>query len=463
VTADTHTAPAPAGLGPAARTALFSVVAALLLIAVKVAAGVASGSLALVSEAVHSASDLVAALLAFFALRVAGRPPDAGHPYGHGKAEHLSALMEGVILVVASVVIVVEAVGRLSGDPGEVTTGPWVWGAVAVVVVVDAARTVASLRGSRRHGSAALAAGAVHFAGDLAGTVAVAVGLVLVEAGYPAADAIAALVVAGLVLVASGRLMQRNADILLDRAPRGATEAAHRAIAGLGPDVELRRLRLRSAAGRHFADVVVAVPPGSALGQAHAVADAVEGALERAVPGMDAVVHVEPGTGGLHERVLAAAQGVEGVREVHNVRLVEVDGRTEASLHLKLPAGTTLGQASVVLQRVRDAVRGSDPRLAAVRTHLEPLEEVAAAVLTGATDARRVEAAVGAAVRAATGRSAEGLRVTRVGDGLLVYATLRLPAETTLADAHVAAARARRAGRDADPAVVDVFVETIAG
>jgi len=449
---------ARAGLTPAARTALVSIAAAVVLIAVKLAAGLASGSLALVSEAVHSGSDLVAALLAFLALRVAGRPPDRSHPYGHGKAEHLSALVEGLLLVAVSGVIVWEAVSRLGDDAADVRTGFWIWASLAVVVVIDATRAGASWRGARRHSSPALAAGALHFAGDLAGTLAVIVGLILVEAGYPVADALAALVVAVLVLVASGRLMLRNADILLDRAPAAATRAARTAIAGLGPDVALRRLRVRQAAGRHFADVVVAVPPGSALGQAHAAADAVEEALEQVVPGVDAVVHVEPGEGSVRERVLAAAQGVGGVREVHNVRVVAMEGGVEASLHLKLPAATSLAAADEAAAQVRAAVRRAVPDVGTVRTHLEPLDEVGAG---RAAEAAPLGAAVAGAVRRATGVPPREVRVQDVDGTLVAYVTLPLPGSTTLHEAHEVAARARRAGRGAE-GVADVFVETVA-
>ena len=135
----------------AARTALVSVGAAIVLIAIKLVAGIGANSLALISEAVHSGADLVAALLAFFALRVAGRPADADHPYGHGKAEHLSALIEGMMLVFASAVIIYEAISRLVGPGAVVTTSPWVFAVVGVVICIDAARAITSWRASRRH------------------------------------------------------------------------------------------------------------------------------------------------------------------------------------------------------------------------------------------------------------------------------------------------------------------------
>src|SRR4051812_6404670 len=184
------------------RTALLSVVAAVVLVTVKLAAGVASGSLGLVAEALHSGTDLVAAILTFFAVRVAVRPPDREHHYGHGKAEHLAALGESAFLMLVSLFIAYESIRRLAGgDQGHhVDVTWWALAVLVVVIVVDASRALVSLRVSRRTGSAALAANALHFASDLAGSLAVLVGLLLVRGGYQAADAAAALFVAALVV-----------------------------------------------------------------------------------------------------------------------------------------------------------------------------------------------------------------------------------------------------------------------
>src|SRR5918911_1529093 len=275
-------------MSPQRRTALVSVAAAAALIALKLATGLATHSLGLVSEAVHSGTDLVAALLTFFAVGVAGRPADTAHTYGHGKAEHLSALAEGAILVVASLVIAERAIARLVGSSGAHVHAAWYALVVIVVVMaVDVTRTAVSLRASRRYRSAALASNALHFASDLAGSGAVLVGLVLARAGHPRADAGAALFAAPLVLPAAGRVMRQNADVLRARAPAEAQEAARAAIAGLRPPVELRRLRMRQAAGRHFADVVIGVPPGAAVGQGPAAADALQAAVQRGLPESD--------------------------------------------------------------------------------------------------------------------------------------------------------------------------------
>src|SRR5919202_2716586 len=314
-------------MSPQRRTALVSVLAACVLIAVKLIAGIDTHSLGLLSEAIHSGTDLVAALLTFFAVGVAARPADPGHAYGHGKAENLGALAEAAILVFASLLIVWRAVSHLVGATRATVEAEWYALAVlGFVIVVDLSRTVVSLRAARRYGSAALGANALHFASDLAGSTAVLLGLVGVEAGWKEGDSVAALFVAVLVLAAAGRLMRHNVDVLMDRVPSEAQEAARAAIGRVEPPVQLRRLRMRQAAGRQFADVVIGVPPGAAVGQGHAAADAVEAAVHGALPESDVVVHVEPRVdhAALRERALAAAQRVPRVREIHNLTVLRV-------------------------------------------------------------------------------------------------------------------------------------------
>jgi cation diffusion facilitator family transporter len=443
---------------PQRRTALVSVLAALVLIGLKLGAGLASGSLGLVSEAVHSGTDLIAALLTFFALGVAGRPADPGHPYGHGKAEHLAALAEAVILVVASLFISYRAIAILAGASESEVKATWYAIVVIVVVIaIDASRTLVSLQGSRRYESPALQANALHFASDFAGSIAVLIGLLFVAAGRPGADAAAALFVAVLVLFAATRLMRSNVDVLMDRAPPDADAAARAAIGHVEPPVELRRLRLRRSAGRHFADVVIGVPPGAVVGQGHAAADRVEQAVQDALPGSDVVVHVEPRTEEeLRERVNAAALAVPRVREVHNVRVVTVDGGIEVGLHLKLPGDLSLEEAHGVGSEVEDAISDALPGVVSVQTHLEPLREAAAGRRTPPPD----EEAVVAIVLQVAGEPPRDVRLVRTEEGLLAFVTLRVPAERTLAEAHGVASEVEEQIREQLPEIADVVVHT---
>jgi len=437
------------------RTALVSVLAAGALAALKLGTGLATGSLGLLSEALHSGIDLVAALLTFIAVGVSGRPADRHHPYGHGKAEHLAALAEASILALLSVLVAVAAIRRFGNHP-ELEVRWWAIAVVLVVIAVDASRMTLSFRVARAEGSAAMEANALHFASDLAGSTAVLAGLLLARAGYPEGDGVAALFVAVLVLLAAARLIRGNVDVLMDRVTAAAEAAARAAITELEPDVELRRLRMREAGGRHFADVVIGVPPGAAVGQGHAAADAVEEAVQRAVPQSDVVVHVEPGSEtAVRERALAAALSVPTVREVHNVSVLDVGGGMQISLHLKLPGELTLEDAHEVAEQVERAIRQAVPEARAVQTHLEPLAEA----LSG-EEIERDRAAIARVVEETTGRPPREVRFLTTDDGVVVYLTLALDPSTTLAEAHAEASRVEERIRATQPEIDDVIVHT---
>ena len=445
-------------MSPQRRTALVSVGAACLLIAIKLVAGLASSSLGLLAEAAHSGTDLAAALLTFFAVSVALRPADRGHPYGHGKAQNLAALAEAGFLVAISVVIAVLAILRLAGVVEfEVDPTWWTFAAIGLVLAIDASRTMVSLRGARLYESDALLANAFHFGSDLAGTLAVLAGLSAAALGFPGGDSLAALFVSALVIAAAIRLAARNVDTLMDRSPDEATRIARRAIARLAPPVELRRLRVRRAGGEHFADVVIGVLPGAAVGQGHTAADRVEEALRAELPGIDVVVHVEPrgAEGGVRERALAAALSVSQVREIHNLSVLELGNGLEISLHLKLPGDLPLDSAHAIAEQVEEAILAEVPEVGTVQTHLEPLSETAAGEEV-VVDAGAIESLV----REETGALPRELRFVRTDDGLVAFLTLGLAADESLADAHGRASAVEERIRQAVPSIADVVVHT---
>jgi cation diffusion facilitator family transporter len=446
-------------MSPQRRSALVSVVAAATLVVLKLAVGLPTHSLGLVSEAAHSGTDLVAALLTYFAIRVSARPADVSHQFGHGKAEHLSALAEAGFLTLVSLFISLRSIERLVGPGhGHVQVRWYSLAVIGVVIVIDASRTFVSWRTARQVESAALASNALHFGSDLLGSVAVLAGLLFAEHGHPNGDPVAALFVGALVLVGATRLMKRNVDVLMDRAPADAEAAAIAAIGAMRPSVELRRLRMRQAGGRQFADVVIGVSPGAAVGQGHAAADAVEAAVERALPNADVVVHVEPlqVDANLRERAHAAAIGVPRVREVHNIAFVEVDGRTELSLHVKLPGDLALDEAHDVAEQLEEAIRAAIPEISGVQTHLEPLTETREAHEVAAGGA----AAVLRIVREATGGEPRELRFLNTDGGLVAFLTLGLEGTSRLDDAHARASEIEERIRRERPDIADVIVHT---
>ncbi|HKP21141.1 MAG TPA: cation diffusion facilitator family transporter [Thermoleophilaceae bacterium] len=452
-----------AGARERQRTAAINVAAAVVLIAIKLVTGLVTGSLAFIAEAAHSATDLVAALLTLFAVRVAVRPPDREHHYGHGKAEHLGALGESAFLMLVSLFIAFESIRRLTGDGGHhVDVTWWAFAVLGVVIVLDASRAITSFRASQRTGSAALGANALHFASDLAGSLAVLIGLLFVRAGHQDADAIAALFVAVLVVLAALRLATRSVDVLMDRAVADADDRIRAALAQADEDVEVRRVRVRQAGGRSFVDLVVGVPMDTGVRQAHSVADSIEEVVERALGGADVVVHVEPSEaeGGIRERATAAAGAIPEVREVHNVRVMRLPDGYELSLHVKLPRELSLDEAHGVVERLEDRVRAEVPELRTVHTHIEPLSRTdwASTPPTEATATERE--AIASAVKRFTG--ADPLDVTfRDGEqGRVALVTVSLPGEQPLPSAHKHAGAIEEAVRERCPDLADVIVHT---
>jgi cation diffusion facilitator family transporter len=443
------------------RTALMSVFAAAALVVLKLGTGLVTGSLALVSAGIESSGDVVAAVLTVFAVRLGGRPADTNHPYGHRRAENLAALGEAAILIGGGILVVVEAIGRLIGG-GEPFEPHWyVFAVIAIALGIDASRVLISLRGAAMYKSAALRSNAFHFAGDMAGSLAVLAGLVAVSAGFHQGDSIAALVVAAIIFFAAGRLIFENARVLMDTTPAEAHARAHAAISDLGDAIELRRLRVRESGGHYFADAVVAVPPGQAVVEGQEVTDRIESAVRRSLPDSEVVVHLEPRREGLslRDRALAAALAEPLVRDVHDIAVYRHDGYVSVSLHLKMDPDIPLAQAHEVAERVEAALR-AQPGVEDVHTHLEPLELPLTAqdASLASDDAERER--ITQLVMRRTGQPPRELRLLHTDTGLVVFVSVASGAGSRLPAAHDLASRLEDDIREAQPHMTDVVVHT---
>ncbi len=442
-------------------TTLVMLVLAGVLVIVKLGVGIASGSLGLISSGIESSGDVIAAALTFFAVRLGARPADADHPYGHRRAENLGALGEAGILVGGGVLVSVAAISRLASSTPASAVHWYELAVIAVALALEASRTGVSLVAARRFRSAALRANAAHFAADVAGSLVVLAGLLTAQAGFREGDSVAALVVAAIVFLTAGRLIGENANVLMDRSPAQAQRAAERAIEALGPELQLDRLRVRESAGRYFADVVVSVPPGQAVVEGHRAADMVESALERALPGSDVVVHVEPRRQGLdlRDRVLATALSEPLVKEAHDITIFEHQGLYSVSLHLKFPAELDVSSAHEVAERVERAI-AARPGVSDVQTHLEPLERpLAARAETAGSDARTTEA-VERLVRERTGSDPRSVRLLRTDAGDVLFLTLAVDPAESLTDAHRLAGELEDDLRQQIAGIADVVVHT---
>jgi cation diffusion facilitator family transporter len=443
------------------RTTLVSIAAAGLLVALKLGVGLATGSLGLISTGIESSGDVIAAVLTFFAVRLGGRPADPEHPYGHRRAENLGALGEAGILLAGGLFVAGEAISHLARNAKAPTIHWYLFAVIAFAVVVDLARTIVSLRVARRYDSAALRSNALHFAGDMIGSLTVLVGLLLVHAGFEQGDSLAALVVALIICAAAARLIGENANVLMDRTPAEAREAAERAIADLGADIELSRLRLRESAGRYFADVVVNVPPGQAVVEGHQAANQIEAAVESALPGSDVVVHVEPRRRGLdlRDRILAIALAEPLVMEAHDITIFEQDGAVSVSLHLKFPADLDLRAAAQIAGRVERAICGR-PEVSAVQTHLEPLERTLAARAADVSSDIHATREIERLVRERTGFEPQRVKLLSTDAGRVLFLTLEVQPQESLTAAHRLASELEEELRQRIPDIADVVIRT---
>ena len=274
--------------------ALSSLVAAILLTLFKTIVGLATGSLGILSEAAHSGLDFAAALMTYLAVRMSAKPADDSHHYGHGKFESFSALFEVLLLLVTCGWIIYKAAYRLAGHPVQVEVNFWSFAVMAVAIGVDISRSRALMRVSRKYGSQALEADALHFQSDIYSSLVVIFGLLFTKAGFPIADPLAALGVSILVMVASVRLAMRSSHVLLDRAPAGVEESIRKALTSVPQVIEVRKLRVRDSGTQMFVDVTIAVDGEMTLNESHVVADETERHIAAVVPKVDVTVHVEP-------------------------------------------------------------------------------------------------------------------------------------------------------------------------
>jgi cation diffusion facilitator family transporter len=287
------------GADPPTRrsAALLSIASNTVLILLKAFAGIVTGSVALMTEALHSSIDLVASLVAFFSIRKADEPADASHPYGHEKMEDLAAAIEGILILIGSGVIVFEAVRRLiiGGHVDNIGIGI---GVLALSVVVNVVVSARMMRSARFTGSPALAADAAHLRTDAATSMGVLVGLVLVQVtGADWLDPVVALLVAVAIVVAGVRIISRSSRVLVDEAlPPDELDAIRAAVVAFSNRgvAGYHELRARRAGTRRLVDLHVQFRAGITLEEAHRTAHLLQDEIEEAVGGADILIHLEP-------------------------------------------------------------------------------------------------------------------------------------------------------------------------
>jgi len=356
-----------------------SVLAALVITSLKVVAGIATGSLGVLSEAAHSALDLIAAVVTFLSVRVSDKPADADHQYGHGKFENFSAFIETGLLLLTCVWIIYESVKRLFFHSVEIEPSVVAFVVMFLSIAVDFWRSRALGRIAEKYDSQALEADALHFSTDIWSSGVVILGLALVWIGrsYQVdwlrhADPVAALFVAGVVISVSWRLARRTVDALLDAAPAGVRNQIFDRIRSVDGVLEVERIRFRKAGNRFFADVSVGLERNFTFQRSEQISDAVTSRVREILPDADVMVHSVPRAGrteNIFDRIRAVA--TRHNFNVHDISVQDLNGQLHVEQHLELDERLSMKHAHDEVTRLETEMRAEVPEIATILTHIE--------------------------------------------------------------------------------------------
>ena len=362
-------------LNAKSRVAAISVAASASMAVAKLVVGIVIGSLALISEALHSAVDVIATIITWLVVRVSDRPADAEHHYGHGKFESLSALGVIALLYVLAGGVLVGSWSRLQegAPPPVISAVPF------VVLVIDIAvnfwRARALHRTAHATHSQALAADALHFASDVLGSIAVIIGLALTGLGFRWGDSVAAIAVAFMIAGLGLRLARSTVETLLDRAPQGASEKSRAAINSVAGVVDVERLRVRMVGSTHFIDAIVKVPRTYPIDRVEAIKRKAQAAVAAALGEADltfTAVPVALSNESVRERIMVIARN-SGLA-IHHVTVHDLGNKLIVSIDLEVDAELPLAEAHDITRALEGNIRDEFGADVEIDTHIEPLE-----------------------------------------------------------------------------------------
>src|SRR5580704_11268209 len=441
------------------RVAAISIFASALMAAAKFVLGIAIGSLALISEALHSSVDVIATVVTWLVVRVSDRPADKEHNYGHGKIESLSALGVIAMLYVLAGGILVESWSRLheGAPPPKLSAIPFI--VLLVDIAVNLWRARALHRTARDTKSQALAADALHFASDVLGSIAVIAGLALSALGYAWGDAAAAIGVAVVISALGLRLARSTVETLLDRAPEGVSEKAAAVIRMVPGVVDLERLRVRMVGPTHFIDAIVQVPRTYPIDRIDQIKRSAQAALTKAFGDADltfTAVPVARNNESVRERIMVIARN-SGLA-IHHVTVHDLGGKLTVSIDLEVDGEMALNAAHDIAHELERNIRDEFGEDVEVDTHIEPLEPE----LPFGTDAapERVDAIKAALSRfAADGaiHDVHSVRVRNTDAGEIVNFHCRAAPSMSVTRVHDSVDEIERALRRAFPTVKRVI------
>lgn len=363
------------------RIALYSLLATVGLLVFKLVVGLHSRSLGILAEAAHSGLDLLATLLTWLSIRIADRPADANHPFGHGKFENFSAFLETALLLVTAIVVAVVALRQwVGGSAPAIHLDQWGFIVMLTSMSVDFWRSRALRRAAVEFDSDALEADALNFSTDLWSSLAVLAGLALVAAGrglrIPSlqhADGAAALVVAAAMCSMAWRLGRRTVGVLLDEAPVGLLREVRNIVGHSTGVLDLEQVRMRRSGSRYFVDLRLGVARTLTLERSRQVKADVTERIQTLLPNADVMIETEPRephSASITEQVRAIAQ--RDNLNLHDLSVYDLGDGLGVEFHLEVDEQMPLAEAHDLVSRIESQMRQQIPAIREILTHIEP-------------------------------------------------------------------------------------------
>jgi len=428
------------GTSPKEKVALSSILAAILLTSTKFVVGVLTNSLGIISEALHSGLDLIAAATTYFAVRKADKPPDKDHHYGHGKVESIASLSETFLLIVTGLWVVYEAINRLLFKEVVVQVGVVALLVMLMSIGVDFSRSRVLYKYAKKYNSQALEADAIHFSTDLISSAVVVVGIVPTILGFKYFDSMAALGVAVVIFAISFRIGRRSIDSLMDKAPMEIIKRVTEGIQRVEGVEKIGQVRVRGSGARTFIDITVFIDKVLPLEVAHGVTDRLSKRIQSIVPNSDVIVHAEPlsvETAALVAKIRSEAVNFPEIKNIHNIWVSEVDKKLHVDFHIELEGDLSLTKAHDLSSELEARIRKLDSSIVAVSSHVEPVD---GGTYNGAVDqvaSNRLRAAIAEIIKSFPEvRSFHEIDIERINEKFKVNIHCLFKSDITVNDAH---------------------------
>lgn len=357
---------------PKQRVAFISVIATIFLIVIKFYVGMVTNSLGILSEALHSSLDFVAAFITMLTVISASKPADSEHQFGHGKAENLSALAQTMLLLITCAWIFWEASNRIIYSQVSVDATFAAFATMIISVAVNLVMARALYGAAKEYSSQAVEASALHFSSDILSSAVVIVGLASVRLGFPLGDPIASIGVALVIVYASFQLGRRTLDALMDRAPTGKTDEIRKAVKSI-EGVRIERIRVRSSGPHTFVDLRISLDRTMVLESSRDIVREVETKVRDILSNADVVVQVEPrmiADEDLSSKIKLIALKKKGIRNVHNIEVNRIGNDIIVEVHLEVDADTTVRDAHELVSEFERETR-AQLGVKQVYTHIE--------------------------------------------------------------------------------------------